>query len=148
MEKNQVIILDIDSNNRRLLPTFQDRKQYLVLRKKLHEAAKRLKIPYLQLEHEYEIKNQKLLSLPSLKEPLKHLKKYPKNQLIVFGAGLDFAIESLAAQLLHHGYQMYMPVDALVCINEKNRKTVLTELRALGAEMWNTDFILHHLQQK
>ncbi len=73
---------------------------------------------------------------------LKMLKAGGIKTCVVYGAALDFGLESLVLKLLKSGFHVYIPVDAVKAINEENRRMALVELRKFGAEMWNTEFIL------
>lgn len=78
----------------------------------------------------------------SNKHTLALLKVSGIKNCIVYGASLDYGIDLAVLKLLKNGFQVWIPVDAVWSVNEKNREATLKELRAAGAHMWNTDFIL------
>lgn len=61
---------------------------------------------------------------------------------VVYGGGLDYGLEKTALGLIKAGFTVYIPVDAIAAFNEDNRMMSLVEMRKLGAEMWNTEFIM------
>jgi len=73
------------------------------------------------------------------------LKKARVKNCVVYGVAIDYGLEKLVLRLLEAGFKVYIPVDAVKPINEANREPVLKELRAKGAEMWNTEFIAANL---
>lgn len=78
-----------------------------------------------------------------LEDP-KALKLKPglQKHCVIYGSGMEYAIELVVLKLIKKGYKIWIPVDAVSCINEENREAVLIELRKEGAEMWNTDAIV------
>jgi nicotinamidase-related amidase len=73
---------------------------------------------------------------------LKLLKKTKIKNCIVYGVAIDYGVEQVVLNLIENGFKVWIPVDAVKPINEGNREPVMKELRAKGAEMWNTDFII------
>ncbi len=64
---------------------------------------------------------------------------------IVYGLAIDYGLESAVLKLIMQGFKVYVPVDAILAINEANREPALKELRHAGAEMWNTYFIIKNI---
>lgn len=64
---------------------------------------------------------------------------------VIYGKALEYAIELVVMKLIKKGYKIWIPVDAVSCINEENREKVLIEMRKEGAEMWNTAAILEEV---
>ena len=64
--------------------------------------------------------------------------------VVLYGKGLDTSIEKSVADLVKAGFDVWIPVDAVEFRNEKERENILIELRKLGAQMGNTDFILQN----
>ncbi len=62
--------------------------------------------------------------------------------IIVFGYGIDYGIEGAIVKLRELGYNVWVPVDAVIAINELNREPSVKELHNLGTQIWNTDFII------
>ena len=76
---------------------------------------------------------------------LAKLKTYKHKELVIFGLILDYGVELIGLKLAEGGYKIYLPVDAVKPINEKNREPVMKELRAKGIEMWNTAAVIGEL---
>lgn len=70
-----------------------------------------------------------------------HTKKIKR--VVLYGKGLDESIEKPVSELIKAGFDVWIPVDAVEFRDEKERENILIELRKLGAQMGNTDFILH-----
>ncbi len=70
------------------------------------------------------------------------LKKSGITKVVLFGIGLEYGIEMAALQLLKAGFSVYIPVDAVACINPANREPVLKELHKAGVHIWNTEFLI------
>lgn len=71
---------------------------------------------------------------------LKILKKI--THWVVFGDDLEDLIGPTVEALLKKKHKIWIPVDAVRSNNETNREMMMKHLRAKGAEMWNTDFII------
>ncbi len=82
----------------------------------------------------------------NMTEPvLKALKEQKKKKIlnvIVYGSGLDCGIETIILMLLEFGFQIWLPVDAVCCADEKKRERILIELRKKGVQMWNTEAVV------
>ncbi len=75
---------------------------------------------------------------------LKLLKKTKIKNCVVYGVAIDYGLELIVLNLIDKGFKVWIPVDAVKPINEINREPVMKELRAKGAEMWNTEFIINN----
>lgn len=74
----------------------------------------------------------------------KILQKLQPQVCVCYGVGLDYGFEKTVLRLLKEQFPVLIPVDAVAPIHEENRESVLKELRAAGAAMWNTDFIIEN----
>jgi len=76
---------------------------------------------------------------------IKLLRSTKIRNCVMYGIALDYGLQMATSRLLKEGFQVWIPVDAVWCINEENREKALIELRKLGVHMWNTAFILENL---
>ena len=104
--------------------------------KKLLSYAKKKKMPVLKVNALDPKKNEAFFA---------KLKTYKHKELVIFGLILDYGVELIGLKLAEGGYKIYLPVDAVKPINEKNREPVMKELRAKGIEMWNTAAVIGEL---
>ena len=73
---------------------------------------------------------------------LKLLKAGRIKNIIIYGYGIDFGIEKVAVNLTAKGYKIWIPVDAVLAINELNREPSVKEMHRLGIQMWNSEFVI------
>lgn len=70
------------------------------------------------------------------------LEKSGIQNLVIYGYGIDFGIEKTVTNLIKKNFKVWIPVDAVLAINEDNREPSVKELHTLGVQIWNTDFII------
>ena len=73
---------------------------------------------------------------------LKLIKASRIKNIIVYGYGIDFGIEKAVVNLVAKGYKIWIPVDAVLAINELNREPSVKEMHRLGVQMWNSEFVI------
>ncbi len=84
-------------------------------------------------------------NLLSNRHSLALLKSLKRQNLIIYGVALDYGIEMDVVNLLKEGFKVWIPADAVKPINELNREPTMKELRKLGAEVWNTEFLMKNV---
>jgi hypothetical protein len=88
---------------------------------------------------------KKIAVVDGIEAVLRGHKKSAIKNYVVYGFGLGQSIQHMVSDLIKKGLQVWIPVDAVYFRNEKNREKELIELRKLGAQMWNTAFIIKNL---